>query len=63
MLRLDINYKEKNYKKHKHVEAKQYAAKQPMDHWRNQRGNKKHLEKMPIKIKWTKTYGMQQKQF
>ena len=23
------------------MEAKQYAAKQPMDHWRNQRGNLK----------------------
>ena len=23
------------------MEAKQYATKQPMDHWRNQRGNKK----------------------
>ena len=32
---------EKNCKKHKHVEAKQYATKQPMDHWRNHRGNKK----------------------
>ena len=30
-MRLEINYKEKNYKKHKHVEAK-YATKQPMDH-------------------------------
>ena len=28
---LEIDYKE-NYKKHKHVEAKQYATKQPMDH-------------------------------
>ena len=24
-----------------HREAKQYDTKQPMDHWRNQRGNKK----------------------
>ena len=24
------------------VKAKQYATKQPMDHWRNQRGNKKN---------------------
>ena len=31
----------KNCKKHKHVEAKQYATKQPMDPWRNQRGNQK----------------------
>ena len=23
------------------MEAKQYATKQPMDHWRNQRGNQK----------------------
>ena len=28
-------------KKHKDVEAKPYATKQPMDHWRNQRGNQK----------------------
>ena len=40
-IRLEINYKKKNCKKHKHVEAKQYITKQPMDHWRNQRGNKK----------------------
>ena len=33
--------KKKNYKKHKHVEVKQYATKQPMDHWRSQRGNLK----------------------
>ena len=26
------------------MEAKQYATKQPMGHWRNQRGNKKYLE-------------------
>ena len=27
------------------MEAKQYVTKQPMDHWRNQRGNlKKNLE-------------------
>ena len=32
---------EKNCKKHKHVETKQHATKQPMDHGRNQRGNKK----------------------
>ena len=31
-LRLEIKYKKKNCKKHKHVEAKQYAIKQPMDH-------------------------------
>ena len=33
---------EKNLQEtYKHVEAKQDATKQPMDHWRNQRGNKK----------------------
>ena len=32
---------EKNCKKHKHVETQQHATKQPMDHWRNQRGNLK----------------------
>ena len=26
------------------MEAKQYATKQPMNNWRNQRGNKKYLE-------------------
>ena len=34
-MRLEINYKgvkKKNYKKHKHVEAKQCVTKQPMDH-------------------------------
>ena len=31
----------KTSKKHKYVEAKQYATKQPMDHWRNQRGIQK----------------------
>ena len=38
-MRLEVNlrkdYKKKT-KKHKHIEAKQYAAKQPMDHWGNQ---------------------------
>ena len=31
-MRLEINYKEKTSKKHKHEEAKQYATKQPMDY-------------------------------
>ena len=41
---LEINYKKKNCKKHKHVETKQYATKQPMDHWRNQIEFRKHLK-------------------
>ena len=32
MIRLEINYMEKNCKKQKHVETKQYVTKQPMDH-------------------------------
>ena len=31
----------KNCKKYKHMEAKQYTTKQPRDHWRSQKGNKK----------------------
>ena len=39
-MRLAVNYKKKkNFKKHKHVETKQYATKQPIFHCRNQRGN------------------------
>ena len=30
-MRLEINYKKKSCKEHKHMEAKQYATKQPMD--------------------------------
>ena len=29
---IEINYKEKNCKKHKHRETKQYATKQPTSH-------------------------------
>ena len=47
-MRLEINYKKKT-EKHEHVEAKQYATKQPKAHWRNQRCHfplqvKKHLQ-------------------
>ena len=45
-MRIEINY-QKNIAKN--VEAKQYVTKQPMGHWRNQRGNKKYLE---TKWKW-----------
>ena len=31
-IRLEINYRKKNCKRHKHMEAKQYATKQSMDH-------------------------------
>ena len=33
----------KTAKNHKHVETKQLATKQPMEYWRNQRGNLKIL--------------------
>ena len=41
-MRLEINYK-KHCKIHNHVGDEQYATQQPVDHWRNQRGNKKYL--------------------
>ena len=39
VIRLEINHKGKTAKKHKNMEAQQYTTKQPIDHWRNQRGN------------------------
>ena len=45
------NQQEENCKKHKHVETKQHATKQPMDHWRNQRGNEKIT-----RSKWQQRY-------
>lgn len=32
IMRLEINYKKKNYNTHEHVEAKKYATKQPVGH-------------------------------
>ena len=47
-----IKYKKITAKNHKYMEAKQCAAKQPMGHWRNQRGNRN----MPgYKWKWRHT--------
>ena len=43
-MRLGINYKKKNCKKHKHMEIKQHISKWPRGYWRNQNGNKKILE-------------------
>ena len=39
-LRLQIEYKHITAKKHKHEKSKQHVTKQPVDHWRNQRGNR-----------------------
>ena len=38
-IRLDINYKEKNCKKHKHMGNKPHVSKYPIGYWRNQKGN------------------------
>ena len=40
-MRLEISYRGKKRKKHKHMVAKQYVTEHPKDHWRNPRGNKK----------------------
>ena len=42
---------EKNCKKHKHVETRQHATEQPIDHWINQRENLK----IP-RSKWQQRY-------
>ena len=42
--RLEITYRKKIAKSTNNVEVKQYTTKQPIDCWRNQRGNKKYLE-------------------
>ena len=38
-MRLEINYKKK-LQKNKHLEAKQYATKQPMDDWKKKTKSK-----------------------
>ena len=43
-MRLDINYKDKNCKKHKHMEIKQRISKYLTGYWRNQKGIKNFLE-------------------
>ena len=61
-MRLEVNYRKKNFKKQKYLEAKQYAAKQQMDHWRNWRGNQKILrQKWQWKHDNPKNYGIQKK--
>ena len=60
---LEINYREKTLQKHKYVEAKQYATKQQMDHWRNKKEEiKKFLETNENKNTMIPNL-MQQKQF
>ena len=38
-MKLEINYKRKNWKIHKHVQIKQHVPEQPMSKRRNQKGN------------------------
>ena len=45
IMRLEINYREKSVKKHKHVKAEQKVTKQPIDHWKNKKGKKLKKEK------------------
>ena len=40
-MRVEINYKKKYCKNHKHMDTKQYAAKQSTGHWKSQKENKK----------------------
>ena len=54
----------KNCRKHKYVEDKKYVTTQPMDHWSNERGNKKiPRDKWQMITQWPKTYVTQQTQF
>lgn len=39
------------------MEAEQYVTKQPMDHWRNQKENKKNNAWRQMKTQWSKTHG------
>ena len=41
------NLQKKNYK---HMEAKRKATKQPVDHWRNQRGGRDHKDQSRHKL-------------
>ena len=60
MLRLEINYKEKNWKKHKHMETKQYATKQPME--KSKRKSKNTWRQMKMETQWPKVHMTQEKQ-
>jgi len=69
VMRLEINYKGKKCKKHKHLKAKQYATKQQWITEETKEEIKKYLEKkntwrqMKMKTQWFKLYGIQQEQF
>ena len=63
VMRLEINYKKKKCKRHKHVEAKQYATTQSMDYCRSNQKKKNTWRQMKMKTQLSKICGMQQKQF
>ena len=63
-MRLEINYRGKKCKKHKHMEAKQYVTKKTKRSLKkSKRKSKNTYRQMTMKTRWSKTYGMQQKQF
>ena len=43
------------------MEAKQYATKEPMDHWRNQRKSKNTQREKKMKVQQSKIYGILKK--
>ena len=68
-MRLEINYREKNRKKQKHMEAKQYTTNNQEIAEEIKEEIKKYLETNDNELRsktnglQSKTYGMQQKQF
>ena len=63
-MRLDINFKEKNCKKHKHMEIKQHILNNQQVTEEIRREIKKNFYKqMTMKTPQLKTYGIEQKQF
>ena len=63
-MRLDINYRKKNCKKYKHMEAKQYTTKTTKRSLKkSKRKSKNTWKQMTMKTRRPKTYGMWQKQF
>ena len=63
-MRLEINYKKKTCKKHKHMEAKKYATEQPVGHWKKSKRKLKNTwRQMKMETQQPKIYETQPKQF
>ena len=60
VMRLEINYKNKNHRKHKYVWPKQNATKQSMDHCKIKEEFKIYLETNEMKTQCSKIFGMLQ---